>query len=115
MPTRFTLYYWPIPFRAQPIRYILAHAGEAWDEPDRDALTAFNSRRSPTNLCPSWVRRCSTNAENAPKILVLSHRIAGSPAIEALRADQRDRWGNVWCDRTGGHHGYADSQAGHLQ
>ena len=38
MPVRFVLYYWPIPFRAQFIRYILAYAGEAWDEPDRDAV-----------------------------------------------------------------------------
>ncbi|MGD8423443.1 MAG: glutathione S-transferase [Methyloceanibacter sp.] len=41
MPARFGLYYWPIPFRAQSIRYILAYAGEAWDEPDLDEVTAL--------------------------------------------------------------------------
>ncbi len=41
MPARFVLYYWPIPFRAQSIRYILAYAGEAWDEPDLDEVTAL--------------------------------------------------------------------------
>ncbi len=41
MAARFTLYYWPIPFRAQVARYILAHAGAEWDEPDRDALMAL--------------------------------------------------------------------------
>ena len=38
MAPRFTLYYWPIPFRGQFARYILAYAGEPWDEPDRDAV-----------------------------------------------------------------------------
>ena len=41
MPARFVLYYWPIPCRAQSIRYILAYAGEAWDEPDLDEVTAL--------------------------------------------------------------------------
>ncbi|MFC3612831.1 glutathione S-transferase [Lutimaribacter marinistellae] len=41
MPERFTLYYWPIPFRAQFARYILAHAGQPWTEPDRDAVMAL--------------------------------------------------------------------------
>ena len=38
MPERFALYYWPIPFRAQFVRYILTHAGARWDEPDSSAL-----------------------------------------------------------------------------
>ncbi len=41
MPPRFVLYYWPIPFRAQPIRYILAYAGQAWEEPDDDRVMAL--------------------------------------------------------------------------
>lgn len=40
---RFVLYYWPIPFRAQLARYILAYAGEAWEEPDREAVFAARS------------------------------------------------------------------------
>lgn len=32
--TDYTLYYWPVPFRGQFIRAILAHAGKTWDEPD---------------------------------------------------------------------------------
>ncbi|MDE1148938.1 MAG: glutathione S-transferase [Azospirillaceae bacterium] len=35
----YTLYYWPVPFRGEFIRAILAHAGKRWDEPDVDALT----------------------------------------------------------------------------
>ena len=38
MSCRFTLYYWPIPFRAQFARYLLAYRGEKWDEPGMDAL-----------------------------------------------------------------------------
>ncbi len=30
----YTLYYWPVPFRGQFIRAILAHAGKTWDEPE---------------------------------------------------------------------------------
>ncbi len=40
MSERFVLYYWPIPFRAQFARYLLAHAGARWEEPDRETVTA---------------------------------------------------------------------------
>jgi len=33
----YTLIYWPVPFRGQFIRAILAHAGKAWDESDKAA------------------------------------------------------------------------------
>lgn len=222
MPARFTLYYWPIPFRAQFARYILAHAGEAWDEPDVDALlelyqaplqeqpvpfmappvlhdaeadlwlsqavsitsylgerfglmpgtpekdaltrkvlgdcldvlhgltlncgaamwddeswAEFAGERLPRWLeifetlgsrhglrsdqgtllgtaepgvadlaCAAlWVTICDTLpeleeliAQHAPKVLALSHRIGALPAIAELRADQKQRWGNLWCE-----------------
>ena len=41
MSNRFVLYYWPIPFRGQFIRYILAHAGLPWHEPDRGEVSAL--------------------------------------------------------------------------
>lgn len=34
----FTLYYWPLPFRGQFVRAVLAHAGAAWDEADTGAV-----------------------------------------------------------------------------
>ncbi|ASG21685.1 glutathione S-transferase family protein [Nitrospirillum viridazoti] len=34
----YTLYYWPVPFRGEFIRTILAHAGKAWDEPEVSTL-----------------------------------------------------------------------------
>lgn len=34
----YTLYYWPLPFRGQFVRAVLAHAGAEWDEPGMDAV-----------------------------------------------------------------------------
>ncbi len=222
MPSRFTLYYWPIPFRGQFARYILAYAGEQWDEPDVEAVSAvYQSEiadqplpfmgppllhdregdiwisQSPAicsylgevlNLMPgtpaqdaltrkvlgdcidvihaltrhcgvvmwtdeNWLDFAETRlprwlyifeelgrrhglqtdsgtllgtktpgvadlacaalwvtindtlhdlqnmiAEHAPNVLALSNRIADTSAIAALRADQRARWGDVWCE-----------------
>jgi glutathione S-transferase len=36
--SNFELYYWPVPFRGQFIRAILAYAGEVWDEHDPNAI-----------------------------------------------------------------------------
>ncbi len=41
----YTLYYWPVPFRGQFIRAILAHAGKSWD--DRDADVAQTMEAAP--------------------------------------------------------------------
>lgn len=40
----YTLYYWPLPFRGQFIRAVLAHTGKTWDEPDIDAITGVMGR-----------------------------------------------------------------------
>lgn len=37
----FTLYYWPLPFRGEFVRALLAHAGATVDEPDSDAVSAM--------------------------------------------------------------------------
>ncbi|MEM6461193.1 MAG: glutathione S-transferase [Pseudomonadota bacterium] len=39
----YTLYYWPIPFRGQPIRSVLAHVGASWQEADFEAIDALKS------------------------------------------------------------------------
>lgn len=36
--TDYTLYYWPVPFRGEFIRAILAHAGASLEEPDAEAV-----------------------------------------------------------------------------
>lgn len=39
--TQYTLYYWPIPFRGHPLRFVLAHVGASWDEPDFAEVAAL--------------------------------------------------------------------------
>lgn len=36
-----TLCYWPVPFRGEFVRALLAHAGATVDEPDSDAVSAM--------------------------------------------------------------------------
>ncbi len=40
----YELHYWPIPFRGHLLRFILAHVGATWDEPDFAELAAFKGR-----------------------------------------------------------------------
>lgn len=42
----FDLYYWPVPFRGQFIRGILAHGGCSWDEHDADAIEYIMGREA---------------------------------------------------------------------
>ena len=37
----YTLYYWPVPFRGQFIRALLAFSGRSWDEVDEAAISAL--------------------------------------------------------------------------
>jgi len=48
----FTLYYWPVPFRAQVLRYMLAHAGAAWDEAPADRVAALHAAAVPEQPVP---------------------------------------------------------------
>lgn len=43
MAPRYSLYYWPIPFRGHFIRYALAHAGVEWDEATYDQVVALKN------------------------------------------------------------------------
>ena len=40
----YTLYYWPLPFRGQFVRAVLAHAGASWDEPGMDDVIELKDR-----------------------------------------------------------------------
>jgi glutathione S-transferase len=42
--TDYTLCYWPVPFRGQPVRAVLAHVGATWDEFDFRQIGAFKDR-----------------------------------------------------------------------
>ena len=48
----YTLYYWPMPFRGQFIRSVLAHVGASWDEADIDALLAQKNAPPADQLVP---------------------------------------------------------------
>ena len=39
----YTLYYWPLPFRGQFVRSVLANAGASWEEADFDDLVALKA------------------------------------------------------------------------
>lgn len=39
--TDYTLYYWPVPFRGQFVRAVLALAGKTWTEADADAIATL--------------------------------------------------------------------------
>lgn len=41
--TDYTLYYWPLPFRGHFVRYVLAHVGARWDEPDFETVMALKN------------------------------------------------------------------------
>lgn len=50
--TDYVLYYWPIPFRGQFVRAVLAHLDEAWEEPDADAVSALMSASAASQPVP---------------------------------------------------------------
>ncbi|WP_419913754.1 glutathione S-transferase [Hoeflea sp.] len=40
----YSLYYWPLPFRGQFVRAVLAHVGATWDEYDFEAIGALKGK-----------------------------------------------------------------------
>ena len=50
--TDYTLYYWPIPFRGQFVRSVLAHVGASWTEAGIDDLIALKDAEPARQLVP---------------------------------------------------------------
>ncbi len=48
----YTLYYWPIPFRGQFVRVVLAHVGASWEEADMSELSALMNEEPSQQLVP---------------------------------------------------------------
>ena len=48
----YTLYYWPIPFRGQFIRALLAHVHATWEEADTDEIFALMKQSPADQLVP---------------------------------------------------------------
>lgn len=70
----FTLYYWPIPFRGQFVRAVLAHVGASWSEADLDETSAQRAADPSAQLIPHM---------GPPLLSDLRHRvhISQMPAI----------------------------------
>lgn len=50
--TDYTLYYWPLPFRGQFVRSVLAHVGASWTEADIEHLVTLKSAEPTRQLVP---------------------------------------------------------------
>lgn len=50
--TDYTLHYWPIPFRGQFVRMVLAHAGATWREADTSEVVDQHERAPADQLVP---------------------------------------------------------------
>jgi glutathione S-transferase len=50
--TDYTLYYWPLPFRGQFVRSVLAHVGASWMEASIDDLIALKGAEPAKQLVP---------------------------------------------------------------
>ncbi|MFY0613755.1 MAG: glutathione S-transferase [Hyphomicrobiaceae bacterium] len=50
--TDYTLYYWPLPFRGQFVRSVLAHVGATWTDAEIDDLIAQKGAEPATQLVP---------------------------------------------------------------
>jgi glutathione S-transferase len=48
----YTLYYWPVPFRGQLVRAVLAHVHATWDEAGFEAIRALKDKAPAEQLVP---------------------------------------------------------------
>ena len=89
----YDLYYWPVPFRGQFVRAVLAYAGRTWTEHDSDAIATLidgplGAMPVPFVGPPLLVdRRADFAIAQMPAIvLYLGETLGLSPATPALRA-----------------------------
>lgn len=89
----YDLYYWPVPFRGQFVRAVLAHAGKAWTEGDAEAISKLMSdtaRHMPVPFMgpPLLIdRKADVAIAQMPAIvLYLGETLDLLPATPALRA-----------------------------
>lgn len=89
----YTLYYWPLPFRGQFVRALLAIAGRSWDEVDADTISkmmdgATSKLPVPFMGPPVLVERVSGFAisEMPAIVLYLGETLDLLPSASGLRA-----------------------------
>ena len=75
--TDYTLYYWPVPFRGQFVRSVLAHVGAAWAEASIDDLIALKddepARQPVPHMGPPVLTDHSANLSLAQTQAILTY------------------------------------------
>ena len=89
----YDLYYWPVPFRGQFVRAVLAHAGQTWSEADSASILALMNgsvEHMPVAFMGPPVlvdRKADVAIAQMPAILLyLGETLGLMPASPALRA-----------------------------
>lgn len=89
----FDLYYWPVPFRGQFVRAVLAYGGRSWDEHDGDAIAQLmesDAAKQPIAFMGPPVlidRNCGFTISQMPAIVVyLGERLSLVPDTAEGRA-----------------------------
>ncbi len=89
----YDLYYWPVPFRGQFIRAVLAYAGKTWTEADADTISALMQGRVAQMPVPFMGpplltdRQAGCSIGQMPAIVLhLGETLGLMPASPALRA-----------------------------
>lgn len=89
----YDLYYWPVPFRGQFVRAVLAYAGKSWTEGDADAISTLMSgpvKQMPVPFMgpPVLIDRKAdfAIAEMPAVVLYLGETLNLMPTTPALRA-----------------------------
>lgn len=108
--TDYTLYYWPIPFRGQFVRSVLAHVGADWQEAGIEDLVAQKDDVPANQLCPHMGPPVLTDhaagcsLAQMPAILTYlgrKHGLTGDdPLGEALTAKVAADANDVLCEIT---------------
>jgi glutathione S-transferase len=90
--TDYTLYYWPLPFRGQFVRAVLAHAGATWREAGVEALGAAPAAQVVPYMGPPVLTDHAANFSLAQTPAILGYLgekhglLPGSPAGAAITA-----------------------------
>ena len=105
----YDFYYWPLPFRGQFIRAILAFAGQTWDE--HDAAANEHLRQQPPAEQPipfmgppllidrqnGFAQIAELLERTAPVTAALSRRLQQTPALAALSERAWAQYGDSYC------------------
>jgi glutathione S-transferase len=76
MPVDYSLHYWPIPFRGHFVRFVLAHVGATWDEPDAGEVATLKANHQTPRGYPFMAppllidHACARELSQLPAILL---------------------------------------------